>query len=92
MLGNDLLFVSRLAKICAMKPSYTVILHRAEDGWWVANAPLLHATAQGATRSAALMRVKSLICFAVDTIRKEGSKPPTEDRSNLEVVRIRAAG
>ena len=74
-----------------MSRNYTVILHRAEDGWWVTNVPLLHATAQGQTRSSALKRVKFLISFALDTIRKEGSKPPTEDRSNLEVVRIRAA-
>ena len=75
-----------------MNRSYTVILHRAEDGWWVANIPMIHATAQGQTRSVALKRAQSLTRFALDTMRKEGSKPPTEDRSNLEVVRIRAAG
>ncbi len=75
-----------------MNRSYTVILHRAEDGWWVANIPMIHATAQGRTRSIALKRAQSLTRFALDTMRKEGSKPPTEDRSNLEVVRIRAAG
>ena len=75
-----------------MNRSYTVILYRAEDGCWVANVPLMHATAQGRTRSIALKRAQSLTRFALDTMRKEGSKPPTEDRSNLEVVRIRAAG
>jgi len=74
-----------------MSRSYTVILHRAEDGWWVANVPALHATAQARTRSAALKRAGSLIRFALKAIQKEGSKPPLEDRSNLEVVRIRAA-
>jgi len=69
---------------------HTVFLQRAEDGWWVANVPVLHATAQARTRPSALKRAKSLIAFALDTIRKEGSMPPTEDRSNLEVVRIRA--
>ena len=74
-----------------MSRRYTVILHRAEDGWWVANIPMIHATAQGRTRSTALKRAQSLTRFALDAMRKEGSKPPTEDRSNLEVVRVRAA-
>jgi predicted RNase H-like HicB family nuclease len=74
-----------------MKHGYTVILHRAEHGWWVANVPILHATAQGRTRSTALKRAKSLIQFALETIQGEGAKPPVEDRSSLEVVRVRAA-
>ena len=74
-----------------MSRSYTVVLHRAEDSWWVANVPTLHATAQARTRSGALKRARSLIRFALETVEKEGSKPPVEDRSNLEVVRIRAA-
>ena len=74
-----------------MKQSYTVILHRAEDGWWVANVPMLHATAQGRTRSVALKRARSLVRFAVGAMRKEGAKPPVEGRSSLEVVRVRAA-
>ena len=74
-----------------MNGSYTVILHLAENGWWVANVPVLHATAQGRKRSIALRRARSLIRFALETIQKEGSKPPVEDRSNLEVVRVRAA-
>jgi len=75
-----------------MSRSYTVILQKAEGGWWVANVPLLHATAQGKTRSIALKRAQSLTQFAIDSMRQEGSKPPAESRSNLEVVRIRAAG
>jgi len=51
-----------------MSRSYTVILHRAEDGWWVANIPMLHATAQGKTRSTALKRAQSLTRFAIDTM------------------------
>ena len=51
-----------------MSRSYTVILHRAEDGWWVANIPMLHATAQGKTRSIALKRAQSLTQFAIDTM------------------------
>jgi predicted RNase H-like HicB family nuclease len=39
-----------------MSRSYTVILDKAEDGWWVANIPVLHAIAQGKTRSTALKR------------------------------------
>jgi len=74
-----------------MGRKYTVILHRAEDGWWVANVPTLHATAQGRTRSTALKRAKSLIRFALDSIQGEGEKPPVENRSSLEVVRVRAA-
>jgi predicted RNase H-like HicB family nuclease len=87
-----LLFIVSLATMSRMSRRYTVILHRAEDGWWVANIPTLHATAQGKTRSTALKRAQSLTQFAIDTMRKEGSKPPAENRSNLEVVRIRAAG
>jgi predicted RNase H-like HicB family nuclease len=74
-----------------MHRSYTVIMHRGEDGWWVANVPLLHATAQGRTRSTALKRAKSLIRFALATIQSEGAEPPVEDRSKLDVVRVRAA-
>lgn len=74
-----------------MRHSYTVIMHRGEDGWWVANVPLLNATTQGRTRSTALKRAKSLIQFALQTIRSEGAEPPIEDRSKLEVVRVRAA-
>jgi predicted RNase H-like HicB family nuclease len=74
-----------------MDTNYTVILNRTQDGWWVANVPILHATAQGRTRSTALKRANSLIRFALDTIQKEGTKPPVENRSNLEVIRVRAA-
>jgi predicted RNase H-like HicB family nuclease len=74
-----------------MDQNYTVILNRTQDGWWIANVPILHATAQGQTRSTALKRAKSLIRFALDTIQQEGSKPPVENRSNLEVIRVRAA-
>jgi predicted RNase H-like HicB family nuclease len=87
-----LLFILSLVKMSRMSRRYTVILQRAEDGWWVANIPMLHATAQGKTRSAALKRAQSLTRFAIETMRKEGSKLPAENRSNLEVVRIRAAG
>ncbi len=67
------------------------MLHRAEDGWWVANVPILHAAAQGRTRTTALNRAKSLIRFALDAIQGEGAEPPVEKRSSLEVVRVRAA-
>ena len=59
-----------------MSRSYTVILHRAEDGWWVANVPTLHATAQGRTRSGALKRAESLIRFALETIQKKARSLP----------------
>jgi len=74
-----------------MQRRYTVVLQRGDDGWWVANVPIFHATAQGRTRSTALKRAKSLIQFALDTIRNEGAKPPVEDRSSLAVVRVQAA-
>jgi predicted RNase H-like HicB family nuclease len=74
-----------------MRKQYTVVLQKGEDGWWVANVPILHATAQGRTRAIALKRAKSLIRFALDTIRQEGSQPPVEDRSSLTVVRVQAA-
>ena len=74
-----------------MHRRYTVVLHRAEDGWWVANVPILRATAQGRTRSVALKRAKSLIQFALDTIRDAGANPPIEDRNSLDVVRVQAA-
>lgn len=70
-----------------MNRQYTVILHK-DNGWWVANVPTLHATAQGRSRSVALKRAKSLIRFALDTIQDEGAKPPVEDRSSLEVIRV----
>jgi predicted RNase H-like HicB family nuclease len=74
-----------------MRRQYTVVLQKGEDGWWVANVPIFHATAQGRTRSTALKRAKSLIQFALNTIRKEGVAPPVEHRSNLAVVRVQAA-
>jgi predicted RNase H-like HicB family nuclease len=74
-----------------MRRHYTVVLQKGDDGWWVANIPILHATAQGRTRSLALKRAKSLIRFAVDTIQDEGANPPVEDRTSLEVVRVQAA-
>jgi len=74
-----------------MHRQYTVVLQRGDDGWWIANVPVLHATAQGRTRSSALKRAKSLIQFALDAIRDEGAKPPVEDRSSLAVVRVQAA-
>jgi predicted RNase H-like HicB family nuclease len=74
-----------------MQRQYTVVLQRGEDGWWVANVPILHATAQGRTQSSALKRAKSLIQFALESIRDEGAKPPVEDRSSLAVVRVQAA-
>lgn len=60
--------------IRGMQRSYTVIIHRGEDGWWVANVPLLHATTQGRNRSTALKRAKSLIRFALETIQSEGAE------------------
>ena len=74
-----------------MQRQYTVILQKGDDGWWVANVPILHATAQGRTRSAALKRAKSLIQFALNTIRVEGANSPVEDPSSLAVVRVQAA-
>jgi predicted RNase H-like HicB family nuclease len=74
-----------------MQRHYTVVLQKGDDGWWVANVPILRATAQGRTRSVALKRAKSLIRFALDTIHDEGALPPVEDRSSLEVVRVQAA-
>ena len=74
-----------------MRRQYTVVLQRGDDGWWVANVPMLHATAQGRTRSIALKRAKSLIRFALDAIRGEGTNPPVEDRGSLEIVRVQAA-
>lgn len=74
-----------------MRRNYTVILQRGNEGWWVANVPILHATAQGRTRMAALKRAKSLIRFALDAIRDEGVNPPIEDRSSLEIVQVQAA-
>ena len=74
-----------------MRRNYTVILQRGDDGWWVANVPILHATSQGRTRTAALKRAKSLIRFALDAIQDEGANPPIEDRSSLEVVQVQAA-
>ena len=74
-----------------MRRNYTVILQRGDDGWWVANVPILHATAQGRTRTAALKRAKSLIRFALGTIQDEGANPPIEDRSSLEIVQVQAA-
>lgn len=62
-----------------MQRRYTVVLHKAEDGWWVANVPILHATAQGRTRSVALKRAKSLIRFALDTM--QGCSGSTEHLS-----------
>jgi predicted RNase H-like HicB family nuclease len=74
-----------------MQQSYTVILQKSDDGWWVANVPIFHATAQGRTRATALKRAKSLIQFALDTIRNAGAKAPIEDRSSLAVVKVQAA-
>jgi predicted RNase H-like HicB family nuclease len=74
-----------------MRRQYTVVLQKGDDGWWVANVPILRATAQGRTRSIALKRAKSLIRFALDAIQDEGAKPPVEDRTSLEVVRVQAA-
>jgi predicted RNase H-like HicB family nuclease len=74
-----------------MRRQYTVVLQKGEDGWWVANVPIFHATAQGRTRSTALKRAKSLIQFALHTMRDEGAKPPVEDPSSLAVVRVQAA-
>ncbi len=71
--------------------NYTVILNRAQYGWWFANVPILHATAQGRISSTIVKRAKSLIRFALDTIQEKGIKPPVENRSNLEVIRVRAA-
>ena len=74
-----------------MRRHYTVVLQKGDNGWWVANVPILHATAQGRTRSLALKRAKSLIQFALDTIQDEGANPPVEDCTSLEVVRVQAA-
>lgn len=74
-----------------MQRRYTVVLQKGDDGWWTANVPILHATAQGRTRAKALKRAKSLIRFALDTIHSDGAKPPIEDRTSLEVVRVQAA-
>ena len=74
-----------------MRRQYTVVLQKGEDGWWIANVPILHATGQGRTRSTALKRAKSLIQFALDTMRNEGTKLPVEDPSSLTVVKVQAA-
>ncbi len=71
--------------------NYTVILSRTQDEWWFANVPILHATAQERIRSTALKRANPLIRFALDTIQEKGTKPPVENWSILEVIRVRAA-
>jgi predicted RNase H-like HicB family nuclease len=73
-----------------MKRSFTVVLERGDDGWWVAHVPFLHATAQGRSRATALKRVQGLIEFAIDDLRAAGQPIPAE-RSRVEVVRLRAS-
>jgi predicted RNase H-like HicB family nuclease len=72
-----------------MKHTFTVVLEHGNDGWWVAHAPLLHATAQGKSRGVALRRIQGLIEFALDDMRASGQPVPSE-RSRVEVVRLRA--
>ncbi len=55
-----------------MKRTVTVVLERADDGWWTAHAPPLHATAQGKSRATALRRIQGLIAFALDDLRASG--------------------
>jgi len=86
-----LIFAACWLKITLMNRRYTVLLQKGDDGWWIANIPILHATAQGRTRSVALKRAKSLIQFALDVSHDEGVLPPIEDRGSLEVVRVQAA-
>ncbi len=73
-----------------MKHTFTVVLERGDDGWWVAHVPLLHATAQGRSRATTLKRAQALIEFAVDDLRAAGQLVPAE-RSRVEVVRLRAS-
>jgi len=73
-----------------MQRRYTVVLQRDDAGWWVANVPILHATAQGRTRATALKRARSLIRFALDAIQSKGAMPPVEDHTSLEVIRVQA--
>lgn len=65
--------------------NYTVILQRAEDGWWLANVPLLHATAQAHTRSSALKRAKSLIAFHRAIKTSSESYSPSKSQEGLEL-------
>ena len=73
-----------------MKRTFTVVLERGDDGWWTAHVPLLHATAQGKSRAAALRRIQGMIDFALDDMRASGQPVPSE-QSRVEVVRLRAS-
>lgn len=77
--------------VARMKRSFTVVLERGDDAWWIAHVPLLHATAQGRSRATALRRAQGLIEFALEDMRASGRRVPAE-RSRVEVVRLRATG
>ncbi|HJN18865.1 MAG TPA: type II toxin-antitoxin system HicB family antitoxin [Armatimonadota bacterium] len=65
-----------------------VILHRGEDGYWVAECPSLPGCiSQGETRETALVNIKEAIAGYVEALEEDGLAVP-EDSFDAMVVAV----
>lgn len=59
-----------------------VILHRDEDGVWIAEVPSLPGcVSQGATREEAIANVIEAVELWIETVKAQGRAVPTDDLS-----------
>lgn len=66
-----------------------VLLHRDEEGWWVAEVPSLPGCAtQGQTRDEAIVNVKEAIQAHIEALENLGEPVPPDDyqEASLAVV------
>jgi len=70
-----------------VKLRYVVTLDREEDGRYIASVPEVPGChVYGRTRRQAVARARAALQFYVDTLRKQGRKPPRQPLVAVEVV------
>lgn len=53
----------------------TIVLKKAEDGWWTARDEIRGLTVQGETRDKALANLDAVI----DAVENDAARPPTDE-------------
>lgn len=72
----------------AMAEKRHVLLHRDEEGWWVAECPSLEGcSSQGRTRDEAIANIREAIQGVEDSLRRRGlAVPPSDPDTALVLV------
>lgn len=69
-----------------MKLRYVVTIDREEDGRFIASVPAIPGChVYGRTRRQAVARAQRALQFYVDTLRRQGRKPPRQPLVAIEV-------